>query len=68
MCDVNNPTLAKVLNGKAKLPETMKDTNIDKLMERAKSIIVLNLSDDVIIEVAEEKDVMDLWGKIQASI
>ncbi|KAL3751810.1 hypothetical protein ACJRO7_012617 [Eucalyptus globulus] len=58
--------LAKALEGKAQLPETMRDAKKDELMEKAKSIILLNLSDEVLIEVAEEEDAAALWAKLQA--
>ncbi|KAK3432240.1 hypothetical protein EUGRSUZ_E03866 [Eucalyptus grandis] len=52
--------LARALEGKAKFLETMQDPEKDELMERAMSIILLNLSDEVLIEVAEEKNVVAL--------
>ncbi|KAI6673870.1 hypothetical protein NL676_001776 [Syzygium grande] len=58
--------LAKALDGEDELPIIMKATDKVDLMERAKSIILLNLSDEVLIEVVEEKDAAALWAKLQA--
>ncbi|KAK3431817.1 hypothetical protein EUGRSUZ_E03583 [Eucalyptus grandis] len=48
--------LAKALDGEDELPIIVKAFERVKLMEKAKSIILLNLTDEVLIEVAEEKD------------
>ena len=58
--------LAKALDGEDGLPIIMKAADKAELMKRAKSIILLNLSDEVLIEVVEEKDVAALWAKLQA--
>jgi len=34
-------------------------------MEKAKSKILLNLSDEVLIEVAQEEDAATLWAKLE---
>lgn len=47
--------LANKLDGKTKLSEMMKEANEVELMEKAKSVILFNLSDEVLIEVAEKK-------------
>ncbi|KAK3414061.1 hypothetical protein EUGRSUZ_I02567 [Eucalyptus grandis] len=52
--------LAKALDGEGELPIIMKASERVKLMEKAKSIILLNLSDEVLIEVVEEKDAVVL--------
>jgi len=54
------------LEGKAQLLETMRDAEKDELMEKAISIILLNLSDEVLLEVAKEEDAAALWAKLQA--
>ncbi|KAK3429269.1 hypothetical protein EUGRSUZ_E00678 [Eucalyptus grandis] len=48
--------LAKSLDVEDKLPIIMKAFERVELMEKAKSIILLNLSNEILIEVAEEKD------------
>ncbi|KAK3433690.1 hypothetical protein EUGRSUZ_D00985 [Eucalyptus grandis] len=48
--------LAKALDDKDELPIIMKASERVELMEKAKSTIMLNLSDEVLIEVVEEKD------------
>jgi len=48
--------LAKASDGENELPIIMKTSKRVELMERADSIILLNLSDEVLIEVAKEKD------------
>ena len=53
-------SLAEALRGKNKLPKTMKYAKKDVLMMKAMSIILLNLLDEVLIEVVEEKDVATL--------
>ncbi|KAK3439774.1 hypothetical protein EUGRSUZ_B00126 [Eucalyptus grandis] len=52
--------LAKALDGEDKLPIIMKAYEMIELMERAKSTILLNLSNEVLIEVTEENDVAAL--------
>ncbi|KAK3409686.1 hypothetical protein EUGRSUZ_J01783 [Eucalyptus grandis] len=56
--------LAKALDGKDELPIIMKASKRIELMERVKSTILLNLSDEILIEVAEEKDAAMLWAKL----
>jgi len=58
--------LDKVLDSEDKLPIIMKASERVELMEKAKSTILLNLSDEILIEVAEEKDAATLWAKLQA--
>jgi len=58
--------LAKALNGEDELPIIMKASKRVELMEKAKSTILLNLLDDLLIKVAEENDVVTLWAKLQA--
>lgn len=59
-------SLVEALQGKAKLPETMRDAEKDVLMTKARNLILLNLSDEVLIEVGEEKDTAALLAKLQA--
>ena len=49
--------LVKALEGKTKLHEIMKNVKKDVLMRTARNIIMLNLLDEVLVEVAEEKNV-----------
>jgi len=58
--------LAKALDGEDELPIIMKASERVELMQKAKSIILLNLSDEVLLEVIEEKDAAALWAKLQA--
>lgn len=50
-------SLAKALDGEADKVE---------LMEKAKSISLLNSSNELLINVAEEKDAAEVWGKLDA--
>ena len=52
--------MAEVLEGNDKLSETMKDVEKDVLMKNAMSIVLLNLSDEVLIKVVDEKDAKTL--------
>lgn len=53
-------SLAKILKGKEKLLKIMKDAERDVLTRKARSIIMLNLLYEMLIEVAEEKDAATL--------
>ncbi|KAK3418389.1 hypothetical protein EUGRSUZ_H04348 [Eucalyptus grandis] len=52
--------LAKALDGEDELPIIMKASKMVELMEKAKSTILLNFSDEVLIEITEEKDAATL--------
>ncbi|KAK3433708.1 hypothetical protein EUGRSUZ_D01009 [Eucalyptus grandis] len=54
----------KALDGEYESLIIMKAFERVELMERANSIILLNLSDEVLIEVAEKKDAVALWAKL----
>ncbi|KAK3445025.1 hypothetical protein EUGRSUZ_A00533 [Eucalyptus grandis] len=56
--------LAKALDDEDELHIIMKASERVELMEKAKSIILLNLNDEVLIEVVEEKDPTALWVKL----
>ncbi|KAK3438841.1 hypothetical protein EUGRSUZ_C03400 [Eucalyptus grandis] len=48
--------LAKTLDGEDELPIIMKAPERVELMERVKSTILLNLSNEILIKVTKEKD------------
>lgn len=57
--------LAKALDDEDELPIIMEALERIELMEKIKSIILLNLTDKVLIEVTENKDAATLWTKLQ---
>ena len=56
----------KALLGKEKKPEKMTDDQFDDMDEKACSCIILNLTDQVIREVAGEKTAKSLWDKLES--
>lgn len=57
--------LVKVMDGNDKLLEMMKEADKIELMDKTKNIILLNILDKVLMEVAKAKDVTVSWEKFE---
>ena len=58
--------LSKALKGREALPTTMSDEETDELMEKAHSVILLCLGNEVLCEVAKKDTTAKLWLKLES--
>ena len=54
------------IHGIEKKPETMKNEEFAEMDKKARSSIILNLSDEVLREVATETSAKAMWDKLKA--
>ncbi|WRX23839.1 GAG-pre-integrase domain - like 7 [Theobroma cacao] len=58
--------LLKALKGKEHLPSNLSDSEKDDIMEKAHSVILLALSDEVLREVTNEESAAAVWFKLES--
>lgn len=56
--------LALALKGESELPETMKDSEKQDMLEKAKSSLILGLGDKVLREIKKEKTAAEIWNRL----
>jgi len=56
---------AAALDGEDRLPETLTEDEKKEMLEKAHSIILLSLTDEVLREVVDEETAADIWKKLE---
>ena len=58
--------ILKAIEGPEKLPDTLTVEQKDDMLEMALGTIILNLSDNILREVNDEKTACDVWNKLES--